>query len=34
MEGIYEQSKSSGAGMGPGAYDYELPDAAFGERLY
>lgn len=34
LETIHQQSLSSGAGMGPGAYDYELPDTAFGERIY
>lgn len=34
LEGIYEKSRGSGADAGMGANDYELPDAAFGERLY
>lgn len=34
LEGMHQQSQASGAGMGAGAYDYELPDVAFGERLY
>lgn len=34
LEGIEQQSRASGADMTPGANDYELPDTAFGERLY
>lgn len=34
LEGIHQQSQASGAGMGPGAYDYELPDQAFGTTIY
>ena len=34
LDAIYAQSTAAGAGMGPGAYDYELPDMAFGQRLY
>lgn len=34
LEGIEQQSRASGAAMTPGANDYELPDTAFGERLY
>jgi hypothetical protein len=34
LEGIYQQSTASGGAMGPGAYDYELPDQAFGTTIY
>lgn len=34
LEGIYEKSRGAGATFGPGAMDYELPDIAFGTRLY
>lgn len=34
LEGMHQQSQASGPAMGAGAYDYELPDVAFGERLY